>query len=190
MKRTLSTIEIARLVGVSVKSAQRWIDQEQLSAGRTPGGHRRVAADDLIAFLKRQRLPIPSELVESPPVILIVDSDAGSTAAAAGWIAARRADWEVIEARDGFAAGELFEARRPDVVILDLRMPGLDGGDVCRRIKSREGVGKVGVIAMAARCTQEVQQAILRCGAQACLRKPLDENALLAELETALKNRL
>ena len=53
MKNTLSTVTIARLLEVAVASISKWIDAGQLKAGRTPGGHRRVTKEDLVAFLRR-----------------------------------------------------------------------------------------------------------------------------------------
>ena len=53
MRNTLSTVTVARLLGVAVASISKWIDAGQLKAGRTPGGHRRVTKEDLVAFLRR-----------------------------------------------------------------------------------------------------------------------------------------
>jgi excisionase family DNA binding protein len=75
MRDTLSTSKAARLLGVAVGSISNWIDRDQLKAGRTPGGHRRIAVNDLVDFLHRQNLPVPPELNPAPPKVLIVDDD-------------------------------------------------------------------------------------------------------------------
>ena len=78
---------------------------------------------------------------------------------------------------------------RPDVVILDLAMAGLDGFEVCRRIKSREATRSIAVIAMTAFHSPEAEQRILQCGARVCLSKPLHHDVVLKELGDALSDR-
>lgn len=187
MKQTLSTSAVARLLGVAVRSVANWIDQGRLKAGRTPGGHRRVEAADLLDFLRRQKLPVPPGLGPSHPKVLVVDDDK----AVARWISREiqsgHPDYEVRQAHDGFTAGEIVVSWRPDVVVLDLRMQGMDGYEVCRRIKGREDTRHAAVIAITAYYSAQSRKRILECGARVCLAKPLDAEALLREVETALR---
>ena len=64
-RKALSTIEVARMLGVAVSSVSKWIDGGKLVAGRTPGGHRRIEKDDFIRFLHQQQFRIPPELQPS-----------------------------------------------------------------------------------------------------------------------------
>ena len=189
MKNTLSTVTAARLLGVAVASISKWVDAGQLKAGRTPGGHRRIAKEDLIAFLRRQQLPIPPELGASAPRILVVDDEAPVTQWIAEEIKDRRPDFEVFQANDGFSAGEIAALHKPEVIVLDLRMPGLDGFELCRRIKSREETKNVSVVAITAHPSPKVRRRILEAGAAAYLSKPLDIEVLMAEMEAALTGR-
>ncbi len=186
MNKTLSTSQVARLLGVAVGSVANWIDQDQLKAGKTPGGHRRVRVEDLLEFLRQQNLPIPAELLPKQPRVLIVDDEAAVTRWIMTELRAERPDWDVLEAHDGFAAGQIVAASPPDVVVLDLRMPGLDGFEVCRRIRSQAKTRHIGVIAMTAYHSPEAEQKILQCGARACLAKPLDAAALLGQIQAAM----
>ena len=186
MKNTLSTVAIARLLGVAVASISKWIDAGQLKAGRTPGGHRRVAKEDLIAFLRRQKLPVPPELNPPPLRVLVVDDEDSVTRWLAEEIKAIHPDYEVLEANNGYTAGEIIALSKPNVVILDLRMPGIDGFEVCQRIKSREETKDISVIAITAHHSDEIQRRICEAGATAYFTKPLDIEALLAEVESAL----
>ena len=107
--------------------------------------------------------------------------------ATASW--RRRASFagcEVFQAHDGFAAGEIVGSRRPAVVLLDLRMPGLDGFEVCRRIKANPATRDTVVIAMTGNHSPNAQKRILQCGAKVCLHKPIDLPTLLKELSSAL----
>ncbi len=190
MKGTLSTSAVARLLGVAVGSIANWIDRGQLKAGRTPGGHRRVAVADLVDLLRRQKLPIPPELKPSPPRILIVDDEESFTHWLAGEIKAEHPDYDVLEAHDGFAAGELVGSLKPHVVFLDLRMPGMDGFEVCQQIKSKEETKDTVVIAMTAYPSEKSKRRILDCGAQTYMVKPLEIDVAMKELEACLARRL
>ena len=182
----LSTTAVAEMLGVSVASIANWIDAGKLKAGRTPGGHRRVRAEDLVYFLRRQGLPIPEALVSSAPKILVVDDEEPVARWMAEEIKLERPDFEVRTACDGFAAGDLVASWSPDVVILDLRMPGMDGYEVCRRIKAKPETSGTQVIAVTAFYSPQVVRDIAGCGAAACLMKPIDIAVLLTRVEDAL----
>ncbi|MFA6133480.1 MAG: response regulator [Phycisphaerae bacterium] len=186
MKKALSTLDIAELLGVAVGSVSNWIDQNLLKAGRTPGGHRRVLARDLIEFLHKQNLPIPPELLPDHPTVLVVDDEEPVTKWVAEVVQAEYPDCEVLRAHDGFSAGELVASSKPVAVILDLQMPGMDGYEVCRRIKSKEQTRGIVVIAITAHYSLEVEKRIVDCGAKTCLPKPLDLAVLMNELALAL----
>ena len=68
---------------------------------------------------------------------------------------------------------------QPDAVLLDAMMPGMDGVEVCRQIRQNPGTANVAVIALTGRLDDELAAAFKQAGAAACLRKPLDINALL-----------
>lgn len=187
MKSTFSTSEVGKLLGVAAGSVANWIDQGQIKAGRTPGGHRRIAIKDLRAFLEQQNLPLPPELAEPEPMVLIVDDERAVAQYLAIEIAAAEPTWRIQQAYDGFAAGQLVGSLKPQVMILDLRMPDLDGFEVCRRIKSDPATQSTAVIAMTAYPSISAEKKILECGAQACLTKPLDIDVLLQEVHRALR---
>lgn len=189
MKKTLTTSGVAQLLGVAVGSVSNWVDQGQLKAGRTPGGHRRIESDDLVAFLRKQGLRVPPQLAPSQAKVLVVDDDKPLAQWLAQEIGQRYPEREVLVAHDGFSAGELVGAHRPQAVILDLRMPGIDGYEVCRRIKSNEQTKDTVVIAMTAYAAPDAVESILDCGACACLLKPLHLESLLKELDKALTAR-
>jgi two-component system, sensor histidine kinase and response regulator len=67
-------------------------------------------------------------------------------------------------------------------------MPGMDGYEVCRRIKSREDTRDIVVIAMTGQHSPKVEKRILECGARICLSKPLDHATLMKELASVLSH--
>jgi excisionase family DNA binding protein len=187
MAKTLSTAEAAKLCNMGIRSFASWIDQGLLKAGKTPGGHRRIEVEDLVDFLRHQGLTVPPPLIESAPKVLVVDDEEGVSLWIKEAIKEVHPDYEVQQAHDGFSAGDLVGSWHPNVVILDLRMPGMDGFDVCRRIKSKAGTVNIVVIAMTAYYSPEAEREILECGARICLTKPLEAAALVNELESALQ---
>ena len=186
MSKNLSTFVIARMLQVDPGSIANWIDQGLLKAYRTPGGHRRATAEDLVTFLRAHKMPVPEELRPAPARILIVDDNPAITQLIAKAIKAEHPKYEVVEAHDGFRAGTILATLKPDVVILDLRMPGMNGFEVCSLIRSQGDPHSVHVVAMTAYPSEENVQKILQVGARVCLAKPLDMDRLLKEVKSCL----
>ena len=186
MAKTLSTFAIAKLLYVDPDSVAIWVDQGMLQAHRTPGGHRRVATEDLVRFLREHKMPIPGELEVAPTTVLVVDDEPAVAQMIARAVKTAHPEYEVIEANDGFRAGTIVASQQPDVVILDLRMPGMDGYEVCRLIKAQDTTRHAEVLAITAYPSPENEAKILDCGARICLSKPLDIDRLLEEIEVSL----
>jgi len=189
MGKKLTTWQVSRMLGVSDQSVSNWVDSGQLPAGKTPGGHRRVELDDLVDFLKRQNFRIPQELLPAVPTILIVDDEPEVTRRLSAILAAKRPECRILTAHDGFVAGLMVMAEHPDLMILDLHMPGIDGVEVCRRIKADERTRGVAVLAMTAYPSEEAQQAMLDAGAQAFMHKPLDSADICRRVEDILNGK-
>ncbi|HEY6005703.1 MAG TPA: helix-turn-helix domain-containing protein, partial [Anaeromyxobacter sp.] len=81
MRRFYTTFDAARLLGVSLPTVVNWIKARRLKAHRTPGGHRRIAAEDLAAFMLRHGMPVPGELSGAAPerrrALVIAESGPG-----------------------------------------------------------------------------------------------------------------
>ena len=86
----------------------------------------------------------------------------------------------------GFEAGRLMATFRPDVVLLDLRMPGLDGFQVCRTIKADPESSPTIVVAMTGYFSPETESRILECGAVRCFAKPVEPSTLSAFIDSVL----
>ena len=145
-----------------------------------------MLAEDLVRFLREHNMPIPPELDSRPACVLVVDDEPAITKLLARAIKSALPEVEVIEANDGFRAGGLVATLRPEVVILDLRMPGMDGFEVCKLIKSQEATRHAHVLAITAYPSQESERTILACGAKVCLAKPLDMEAMISEVRNLL----
>ena len=174
------------MLGVAVSSVSKWIDEDKLPAGRTPGGHRRIEKDDFVRFLHQQNFRVPPELQPETTKILIVGDEKSFVKRLAEEIGRRYPQSEVSVAFDGYSAGEIVGLVKPEAIILDLQMPGMDGYEVCRRIKSNPLIRQAAVIAVAAHLDPKLKGKITALGACACLPKPVDVDALVAEIDRAL----
>jgi two-component system, OmpR family, response regulator RpaA len=179
-KSVFTTFEAAKMCHVSPLSIINWVNAGRLPAFRTPGGHRRIRRDDLARFMRENSIPLPDDLRDGSgrPRVLVVDDEATIREVIAESLARRSNPYEVMTAADGFEAGRLVATFRPDLVLLDLRMPGLDGFQVCRTIKADPETSSTIVIAMTGYHTPETEARIVECGAVRCLSKPIEPSAV------------
>lgn len=185
-KPYLTPNEAAAQLMVAPATLRVWADKGLLKAHTTAGGHRRFLREDVDNF-QRERGHDHSHSGDASR-ILIVDDDAGITR----YLTALLKDIagsHTASAGDGFSAGQLVHTFRPDVVLLDLMMDGLDGFQVCRQIKSDPATRHIRVIAITGYPSPENIERILAAGAEICLPKPLDEEKLLALLEPPRRER-
>jgi excisionase family DNA binding protein len=167
--RYLTTRESAERLGVTINAIKAWIREKRLPALRTPGGHHRITERDLMAF--------QAELVEScqnaaRPKILVVDDDAPLAEILKESLQDEMPDAQIRTATDGYEALVQVGAFRPDVLALDIRMPRLDGFEVCRRLKARRDTAGIRILAMTAYSEGEVKRKIIACGAEDFIEKP------------------
>lgn len=188
-KAVFTTFEAAKLCHVSPLSIINWVNAGRLPAFRTPGGHRRIRREDLARFMRENGIPLPEELRDGSgrKRILVVDDEISIRDVMAESLSRRANPYDVMTAADGFEAGRLVATFRPDVVLLDLRMPGLDGFQVCRTIKGDSETAGTVVIAMTGYHTIETEARILDCGAVRCLSKPIEPSSVAAIIDSVLE---
>ena len=114
--------------------------------------------------------------------ILVVDDEPGILGAIAPLLRSR--GYDVFTAMTGKAALEAVELHQPDVVVLDLGLPDMNGGDVCRLI--RDG-GSMPIIILSARGAEADKVAALDAGADDYVTKPFGNEELLARIRVALR---
>jgi excisionase family DNA binding protein len=129
--RFLTTREAARLLGVSAPAVAQWVERGLLRAHRTPGGHRRIRAEDLVALSGAARSEVAVAVPCGALVVLDADADrAGRFAAEASEVHGVRVAW----VRSAFEAG-LWLARLEAVALLvDGGMPGVDPEALARAL--------------------------------------------------------
>jgi len=190
-KAVFTTFEAAKLCHVSPLSIINWVNAGRLPAFRTPGGHRRIRKEDLLLFMRDNGLPIPDELKQGSGrrKVLIVDDESSIREVLSEHLTTRSKPYEVSTAADGFEAGRLVATFRPDIVLLDLRMPGLDGFQICRTIKAGPETSSTVVIAMTGYYSPETEARVLECGAIRCFAKPVEPSTLSGFIDSIFEQR-
>ena len=181
-KTHLTPNEVAELLMVNPVTVRQWAARGLLRSLTTPGGHRRFLLSDVEEFARSRGATPVARHSGRPDRILIVDDDLNLSRLIQGLIQERDAHVETEIAHDGFEAGVKVEAFRPHALVLDLMMPGMDGFEVCRRLRARPTLNHIRIVAVTGFASPENVDRILAAGADACLEKPIDSERLLAEL--------
>jgi two-component system cell cycle response regulator DivK len=95
--------------------------------------------------------------------------------------------YEVLTAADGAAGIQLAARERPDLILMDLSLPIIDGWEATRRIKATAALQEIPIIALSAHAMMGDQEKALQCGCDEYLSKPLDEDLLFATLARFLE---
>ncbi len=182
-----TTYDIGRMTGTDPTTVHKWIDKGLMRGYRTPGGHRRVRSEDLRTFLLAHKMPVPKELGGADSVrVVLVDDDAQVVKNVSKALKKLRPTWEVVGVDSGIEALLRMQTLAPDVVVLDIFMPELDGFEMCRRMGARQETSGIKLIAMTGRHTADVEKKSLAAGAFACLKKPLAGPDLITAVEVAV----
>jgi excisionase family DNA binding protein len=174
----LTSHAVAELVGVSPSTVLSWIDKGLLPAFRTPGGHRRVEPAVLLEFLRSHHMPVPKSLLPQTKRMLLVDDDAMFLRSTRRLLKQHFPELQVELAESPIEGLLKIGTERPDAVLLDAVMPGMDGVEVCRQIKQNPATTEISVIALTGCLDTSIEAAFKNAGASACLRKPFDINQL------------
>jgi excisionase family DNA binding protein len=174
--------QAASYLGVAQSTIRKWTDQGTLPAIKTPGGHRRYRRGDLDAFLERSRPGRPAR----GPLILIVDDDAGLR----GFVRAAL-EYDGYSVREAASAEEGLEAldeEPPDLILLDVMMPKVDGWEMLRRVQERHGVGSIPVLMFSGKVDEREAAEAASRGAQGFIGKPFDPQQLIESAKQMLRS--
>ncbi len=184
---TFTTGEIASFCNVTINAVKKWIAAGKLDAFRTPGGHYRVKREDFKAFVAKYKLEIKDKIFPERRKILIIDDEPQVVEYLKDALVAMGGDkYQIETAGDGYEALIKVGDFKPELLILDIRMPKIDGFEVCRRLRGDERTRDIKILAVTAYGKDDMQK-ILECGANYCLGKPINLKELQKRVETLLK---
>jgi len=190
-QRVFSALEVAKICGVVNQTVINWIRAGHLKASVTPGGQFRIYPEDLKTFLDAKGMKVPEELqalvLAEAMTVLVVEDDRVFNDLMKAQLLRAFPDATVFQAFDGFEAGSMLGVHKPRAVVLDLNLPGVDGLELCRRIKGEPGFDNPLVVGVTASPDPTMERQLKDLGADAFFRKPFEYDVLLGFLRTHLK---
>lgn len=180
---------VAEMLSVSPVTVRQWAQKGMLKSRVTAGGHRRFAEEDVQQFAQAYGHTLAEDVDNSGARILIVDDDKQLSGYLYELLTTLPYDIDVEVANDGFDAGSMVLQFKPDIILLDLMMPGMDGFQVCKRLKAGQITRDIRVIAMTGFPNQKNIDRILLEGAETCLSKPVNKETILKAIGTEFLDR-
>lgn len=177
-KTVFTTGEAAKICKVSQQTIIRCFDNGTLKGFRVPGSRfRRIPREHLFAFMKENG--IPTDALESGKrKILIVDDDPELVELLVESFS-RDGRFEIRSANNGFEAGMLVREFRPDLVVLDVMLPDINGKEVCQRVRSDPNLDAVKIICISGMVEQDKINDLRTAGADDFMGKPFAVDSLL-----------
>lgn len=187
-----TTFQVAKFLGVSPPTVVNWVNSGLLAAHRTPGGHRRLRSEDVVAFARAYNYPVPTQLGDAPVDgearrVLIVDDERDFAQTVADYLQLK-GNFDVEIADSGFSAGLTVARFQPTVVLMDILMPDMDGFEVLRMLRQDPANRKTPVIACTAYRDPAVEERARTEGFDGYLEKPIKFDRLLELVEGALRS--
>jgi excisionase family DNA binding protein len=175
-RRFFTTSEVARYCAVTNDGVLKWIKSGKLRAFSTPGGHYRVSAEDFRAFLEKFDIPVDEAFFQGSQrerAVLVVDDEPNIRDIVGRLLKELDPSMRIEEACDGYEAGIKIGSLQPDLVIMDVMMPRVDGISLCKSVRDNPRTRHIKVLAITAFPEQDNVKKMYDAGADLCLIKPL-----------------
>ncbi|MGB2953268.1 MAG: response regulator [Gaiellaceae bacterium] len=173
--------QAARYLGVAQSTIRKWSDQQRIPTFKTPGGHRRYRRNDLQLFLERSGR---GSIGDEKPLILIVDDDERLREYVR--VNLEMEGYTVREAADAEEGLAVLEEVSPDLILLDVMMPRVDGWEMLSRLQERHGVGTIPVVMFSGKVDEDSMREATARGAQGFIGKPFDPGQLIERAKELL----
>ena len=184
-KKYVTSQEAAGLLMVSPVTIREWARKGLLQSVSTAGGHRRFMLDQLQQFARAHGIQLESAdnaAAPEPLRVLFVDDDSVFTEYLREIVLASDSSIDVKSATDGFRAGQLTEGFRPNLVALDINMPGIDGIELCRRLRTSPVTANSRLVMLSGSLSPENIEAARAAGADAWIEKGASRTEILKVL--------
>ncbi len=177
-KTVFTTGEAAKICKVSQQTIIRCFDNGSLKGFRVPGSRfRRIPRDHLYSFMKENG--IPTDALESGKrKLLVVDDDVDLVDLMVDGFS-QDGRFEIKTANNGFDAGMLVKEFRPDLVVLDVMLPDINGKEVCQRVRGDDTMKSVKIICISGMVEQDRIADLMAAGADYFMNKPFDIEVLI-----------
>ena len=181
IKTVFTTGEAAKICKVSQQTIIRCFDSGGLKGFRVPESRfRRIPREHLYAFMKENN--IPTDALESGKrKVLVVDDDRDLVELLVD-VLERDGRFETRAVNNGFEAGMTVKDYRPDLIILDVMLPDINGKDVCLRVRNDKSLEAVKIICVSGMVEEDKIEELHRAGANEFLAKPFETERLIERI--------
>lgn len=178
VKTIFTTGEAAKICKVSQQTIIRCFDAGQLKGFRVPGSRfRRIPREQLFSFMKDNSIPTDT-LENGKRKVLVVDDDVELVELIVD-VLQRDGRFDIRTANNGFNAGMMVREYQPDLIILDIMLPDINGIEVCQRIRNDMGMDDVKIICISGMVEEDRISELMAAGADDFLHKPFDTDTLV-----------
>jgi len=181
MKDVYTTGEAAKICKVSQQTIIRCFDSGQLKGFRVPGSRfRRIPRAELFMFMRDNG--IPTDALESGKrKIMVVDDDVALVELITDMLE-RDGRFEVRSVNNGFDAGMMVKEYHPDLLVLDVMLPDINGKEVCQRVRGDSTMDDVKIICISGMVEQDKIEDLRQSGANDFLQKPFEMDTLIERM--------
>lgn len=178
MKTVFTTGEAAKICKVSQQTIIRCFDSGQLKGFRVPGSRfRRIPREQLFAFMRDNGIPTDA-LDSGKRKVLIVDDDEELAELITDALE-RDGRFEIRTVNNGFDAGMMVKEYRPDLIVLDVMLPDINGREVCLRVRNDKTMDDVRIICISGMVEEDKVIELREAGANDFLHKPFEVEHLI-----------
>lgn len=191
----MSTRQAAATLGVALSTVQLWVETGVLPAWKTAGGHRRIPRTAVESLVSQQQAVLSPTLAAVPaePLktfkVLVVEDDVIQLELYKRKFAEWSLPIELVTATDGFEGLMMVGRHNPDLIITDLRMPGMDGFRMIRHLRGQAEENKSDIIVVTALDETEMEAASGLLPGLPIYPKPIPFIALRALIENKLSTQ-
>jgi excisionase family DNA binding protein len=181
MKTVFTTGEAAKICKVSQQTIIRCFDSGQLKGFRVPGSRfRRIPREQLFMFMRDNG--IPTDALESGKrKILVVDDDLELVELITE-VLERDGRFEVRSVNNGFDAGMMVKEYHPDLIVLDVMLPDINGKEVCQRVRAEKAMDEVRIVCISGMVEDDKIGELRAAGADDFMHKPFEVEKLLERM--------
>ncbi len=171
-ERVYTTVDLAKVCKVSLRTVIRWVDEGKLTSFRTPGGHRRVREEDLLKFLDHYQIPFSVKPDGGRKKILVVEQKRLLEGLLKQILRRSSDTHEVLVARDLYESAIKIGLARPDLVLLGTIPKGEEIVKFCRSLRRIPEAKGTKIIVLSDKVSANRMQELLSLGVQAVIDKP------------------
>ena len=181
LKNVYTTGEVADVCKVSQQTVIRCFDSGKLKGFRVPGSRfRRIPRESLVQFMKENGIPLDN-LDSGKRRILAVDDDEAILEMLVELLE-RDGRFEVRSTNNGFDAGMMVKDYRPDLIVLDVMLPDINGREVCQRVRSDRSMDDVRIICISGMVEEDRVGELKVAGADDFMHKPFEVEKLIERM--------